>query len=170
LAAGPRGADVPTAVRRKLHQTIRGVAIDIEELRYNTAISKLMEYVNVARATCAEGAGATIPPEAVAPLAVMLSPFAPHFAEECWERLGHTTTVLDAGWPVFDEALAQEDEVELVVQVNGKVRGRIQVARGTAEAEAVKRALADEGVRRFVDGQKIRKTVFVPDRLINLVV
>ena len=169
-AVDARATAVPPAVVRKLHQTIRGVADDVEGLRYNTAIAKLMEYINVLRSEQADDVGGGVPASAVEPLVVMLAPFAPHLSEECWERLGRSGSVFDAGWPPYDAELAKEGEIELVVQVNGKVRGRIQVARGISQKEAVERALAEDGVRRFVDGKTIRKTVYVPDRLLNLVV
>jgi leucyl-tRNA synthetase len=167
VAESDDGAPGPgqQAALRKLHQTIRGVGADVEALRYNTAISKLMEYVNVLRAD-----DGPAPRELLEPLAVMLAPLAPHFAEECWERLGHEHGVFDAAWPAYDETLAREDAVELVVQVNGKVRGRLQVDRGITEQEAVERALGEAGVQRFVEGKELRKTIYVPDRLVNLVV
>ncbi len=154
--------------QRKLHQTIRGVGGDLEELRYNTAISKLMEYVNVLRASGSGDAGT--PAALLEPLAIMLAPLAPHFAEECWERLGHDTSVFDAAWPTYDEALAQEQTIELVVQVNGKVRGRLQVRPGLSRDAAIERALAEDSVQRFVEGKEVRKAIHVPDRLVNLVV
>jgi len=104
------------------------------------------------------------------PMVILLAPLAPHFAEECWERLGHADSVFHARWPACDEALAREDEVELVVQVNGKVRGRMQVARGMSEAAAVEQAMADQAVRRFLEGKTLRKAVYVEDKLVNLVV
>ncbi|OGU01653.1 MAG: leucine--tRNA ligase [Gemmatimonadetes bacterium GWC2_71_10] len=152
------------AVVRLMHRTIRKVTADTEHLDYNTAISAMMEYVNALR----EAGGAA--QEQIEPLVVMLAPYAPHFAEECWERLGHAASVMAATWPSFDAALTVEDEVEIVVQVNGKVRGRLKLARGVAQQAALDAALADAGVRRFVDGQTIRKTVFVPDKLLSLVV
>ncbi len=153
---------------RKLHQTIHGVGLDLEALRYNTAISKLMEYVNVLRA--GERGGQGMPKALLEPLAIMLGPLAPHLAEECWERLGHDTSVFDAPWPAYDETLAQEERLELVVQVNGKVRGRLQVAPGLPEGEVVERALAEERVQRFLEGKQLRKAIYVQDRLVNLVV
>ena len=104
------------------------------------------------------------------PLAVLLAPYAPHFAEEIWERLDHTTSVMDAGLPSFDPALAVAEEVEFVVQVNGKVRGRLKLARGTPQEAAVAAALAEPAVRKFTDGNAPKKVIFVPDRLVNLVV
>ncbi|HEY2825892.1 MAG TPA: leucine--tRNA ligase [Gemmatimonadales bacterium] len=163
-ATGERTSDA--AARRKLHQTIRKVGDDVEGLRYNTAIAALMEYVNVLRA----GNHAAPARELVEPLVVMLSPLAPHFGEECWERLGHTASVFGASWPVFDAAAAAADEIELVVQVNGKVRGRFKVPTGLSEGEAVKRALADDAVTRHVEGKPVKKAIYVPDKLLNLVV
>jgi leucyl-tRNA synthetase len=161
----PSGGQLDRAALRKLHQTIKKVADDIEGLHYNTAISALMEYSNVLRSGAA-GANA----ELLEPLMIMLAPFAPHFAEECWERIGRSPSVHDAGWPPFDEELARADEIELVVQVNGKVRGRLRVSPGVPEAEAVSLALADGAVKRFVEGKDVRKTIYVPDRLVNIVV
>jgi leucyl-tRNA synthetase len=158
---------------RKLHQTIWGVGADTDELRYNTAISKLMKYVNVLRKEEGQqgqrGQG-RVPAKLLEPLVIMLAPFAPHFAEECWERLGHIDSVFDTEWPAFEESLAQEELIELVVQVNGKVRGRLQVSAGISEAEAIERALAAEAIQRFVGSSAVRKTVYVPNRLVNLVV
>jgi leucyl-tRNA synthetase len=145
----------------------------LEELRYNTAIAAMMEYVNVLREATrlAAGAGeARVAPELIAPVIVMLAPLAPHFAEECWERLGHAESVFTARWPRWEEALAREEQVEVVVQVNGKLRSRLLVPRGLTEEQVVGRALADPAVRRFLDGKPIRKVVYVPDRLVNLVV
>ena len=169
--AAPRfsPASLPTslrrAVERKLHQTIKKVTADTENLDYNTAIAAMMEYVNEVR----EAGGASR--EALEPLVLMLAPYAPHLAEELWAVLGHTErSIFEERWPAYDEALAAAGDVEIAVQVNGRLRGRVTVARGTPEAEVVKRALADEGVRKFVDGNPIKKTVFVQDRLVNLVV
>src|SRR5690606_31842879 len=107
---------------------------------------------------------------AVRPLIVLIAPFAPHLAEELWERLGYQGSVFDnAEWPGYDPALAVADEVEFVVQVNGKVRARMPMARGITEEGARTAALADPNVQRFIEGKPLRKTVFVPDRLVNLV-
>ena len=150
-------------VMRKLHQTIRKVGDDIPRLSYNTAVAAMMEYMNVVR----KGERAPHRSE-VAPLVQLVSPFAPHIAEELWERLGHHRSVFDSGWPAYDEALAREDTVELAVQVNGKLRGTIRVARDTAQDAALAAALGDAQVARFVTGTP-RKVVFVPGRLINIV-
>jgi leucyl-tRNA synthetase len=103
-------------------------------------------------------------------LVIMLAPFAPHFAEESWERLGHSTSVFEAGWPTFDEGLVVEDQVEIAVQVNGKTRGKVNVARDAEQEKVVEVAQRDAAVRRFTEGKEVRKVVYVSNRLLNLVV
>jgi leucyl-tRNA synthetase len=151
-------------VERKLHQTIKKVGADTESLNYNTAIAAMMEYVNELRE---QGARSR---EHLEPLVIMLAPYAPHFAEELWELLGHDTSVFAARWPAHDEGLATSGDVEIAVQVNGRLRSRLTVARGMAEDQVVALALADEAVKKFVDGQKVKKVIYVQDRLVNLVV
>ena len=161
---GSAGPGLPPAVARKLHQTIRKVTADTASLDYNTAIAAMMEYVNALReAGCATR-------DAVEPLIVILAPYAPHLAEELWAILGHDRSIFEGRWPSFDERIAAAGEVEVVVQVNGKVRAHLSAARGATQAQVVERALADESVQRFVDGKPVRKTVYVQDRLLNLVV
>src|SRR5213596_3648681 len=155
---------LPAEVRRKLHETIRKVTVDTERLDYNTAIAAMMEYVNLVRE---QGAGVR---SAMEPLLVLLAPYAPHLAEELWSALGHDATIFTAPWPGYDDRIAAGGDVEIAVQVNGKLRGLINVPRGTSQDDVVKRALADAGIRKFVDGKPIRKTVYVQDRLLNLVV
>ncbi len=153
-------------VEQKLHATVKKVTEDLEALSYNTAIAAMMEYLNVVRA------GGRVPERAaVEPLVRLLAPIAPHVAEELWERLGNQESIFDsAGWPTFDPSKAVADTVEFVVQVNGKVRARLAMRRGITEAEAREAALADGHVRGFTDGKEVRKVIFVPDRLVNLVV
>jgi len=146
------------------HATRKKCAEDIEALRYNTAMAALMERVNNMR----EAGGHD--KAMVGDLVVRLAPFAPHFAEECWERLGGKGSVFDAGWPAWDEALTVSDEIELPVQVSGKTRSKVSVPRNAPEEVAMATALADPAVRRFTDGKEIRKVVYVPNRLINIVV
>lgn len=153
-------------VEQKLHATIRKVTEDLEALSYNTAVAAMMEYLNVVRA-----GGRTPERGAVEPLVRLVAPFVPHMAEELWERMGGEGSIFDgASWPAFDAAKAVAETVEFVVQVNGKVRARMPMARGIAEAQARDAALADENVRRWIEDKQVRKTVFVPDRLVNLVV
>ena len=147
----------------KWHQTKKRVTEALEHLGYNTAIAALMELLNALRAVnCSER-------KVVKEFLVMLAPFAPHFAEECWDRLGATTSIFDAAWPAWEEALTLEARVEVPVQVNGKTRGRVSVSRGAAEAEVVEAARKDPAIRRFLDGKEIRKVIYVKDRLLNLV-
>jgi leucyl-tRNA synthetase len=148
----------------KYHQTVKRVTEGMEELRYNTSIAALMELVNALRAdTCTQRT-------LVEGLVIMLAPFAPHFAEESWERLGHTTSVFDARWPEWNEGLTVEDNVEVVIQVSGKTRSRVSVPRDAEQGAVVEAAQRDAAVRRFTEGKELRKVVYVPNRLLNLVV
>ena len=152
------------AVEIKRHQTVRKVTAGLEELHYNTSIAALMEFVNTIRAENA------VSREVVEDLIVMLAPFAPHFAEENWERLGHDGSIFDSPWPTWDEKLTVEDTVEIAVQVSGKTRSRVTVSRDSDEATVVAAAQDDAAVRRFTEGKEVRKVVYVPNRLLNLVV
>jgi leucyl-tRNA synthetase len=154
------------AVMSGLHRTIKKVGDDIPKLGYNTAIAALMEYMNTLRE------GERHPHRAeVEPLVQLTSPFAPHIAEELWERLGHTGSVFDAGWPKYDPALIASAEIPYVIQINGKTRATLMLQPGlTAEAtESFARANPD--IARHLDGKtKTREPVFVANRLLNLVV
>ena len=157
------GEDIPRHVEVKWHETLKKAHDDLESLRYNTAISALMELVNTLRdAGCADR-------RIVEDLVVMLAPFAPHFAEECWERLGHGASVFEEEWPEWDEALTVEESVEVAVQVGGRTRSKIVVRRGSGEELVTAAALADPTTRRFLGDRPVRKTIYVPDRLVNLV-
>jgi len=157
-------APAPQALRRATHRAIKKVGEDLEHLRYNTAIAALMTLLNDIRRLG--------PPDrsTIETLLVLLTPLAPHICEELWETLGHTTTICAARWPSFDPALLVEDTVVMAVQVNGKVRGRIEVARDTPETDVIAAALADEAVKAYIDGKPIRRQVVVPGRLVSLVI
>jgi len=151
---------------RALHATIKQVTEDLESLDYNTAIAALMDYVNVIRA-----AGRTPTLDEVRPLAIMLGPIAPHISEELWKRLGGAASVFEnAEWPTWDAAKLETEVVELPVQVNGKLRATITVARGAKQATVEELAMSDDNVRRHLEGVEVRKVIHVPDRLMNLVV
>jgi leucyl-tRNA synthetase len=151
-------------VLRKLHQTIAKVGEDIPRLAYNTAIAAMMSYINVVRR------GERTPHrDEVEPLIQLVSPFAPHLAEELWEQFGHRESVFDAGWPAFDAELAKEQTVELAVQVNGKMRGTVQIAADASQEDALAAALANAAIARFVTGPA-KKVIFVRGRLLNIVV
>jgi leucyl-tRNA synthetase len=161
--ADPAG-DPDLAVQRKLHQTIKKVGDDVARLGYNTAIAAMMEYMNTMRA------GERTPRlDEVRPLVQLVSPFAPHMAEELWQVMGGTTSVFDSGWPAFDPALVVEDRVTMAVQVNGKTRGTIPVAKTAAQDEAMTAVMADPALAKFVTGTP-KRIIFVPGRLINVIV
>ena len=155
---------LPDALRRAAHKTIRKVGDDLEGLRYNTAIAALMSLLNEVRR---QGPADRWLSEA---MVLMLAPFAPHIAEELWEILGHRESIFASRWPAYDEALTRDQVVELAVQVNGKVRGRIHVAADEAEDAVIARALADAAVQSAIAGKPIKRRVVVPGRLVSLVV
>jgi leucyl-tRNA synthetase len=163
LASKTEGEPDP-GVRRELHRTIRKVSEDVPRLSYNTAIAALMAYMNVLRAAERRPHRAE-----VEPLVQLVAPFAPHIAEELWERLGHEGSVFDAAWPSFDAALAAEQTVTVAIQVNGKLRGTVVVAPDALEDEVYASALADPAVARHITTPP-RKRIYVPGRLMNLVV
>jgi leucyl-tRNA synthetase len=147
-----------------LHRTIKTVGEDIPRLSYNTAIATLMEYMNVLRK------GERQPRRAeVEPLVQLIAPFSPHIAEELWERLGHSTSIFNSTWPAYDPTLVAETTIPLVVQVNGKTRATIEVPADITEDQAVARAQETPAVAKHLTSP-IKKVIFVPGRLINLVV
>ncbi|HKJ02568.1 MAG TPA: class I tRNA ligase family protein, partial [Longimicrobiales bacterium] len=153
-------------VERKLHQTIEQVTEQLPELGYNTAIAAMMEYLNAVRAGGRQAVRAE-----VEPLVALVAPFAPHIAEELWERLGHEESLFaGAHWPSYDEAKTVADTVNIAVQVNGKLRATVEVATSSVEAEVVSAARADGNVARYLEGATERKVIFVKDRLVNFVV
>ncbi len=157
-------------VLRKLHQTLRKITEDFEtRWHFNTCIAGIMELVNVLYAE--EGSiGPAAMAEVLEKLALMLAPFAPYLSQEIWEELGREGPVFRQCWPAFDPELAKEDEAEIVVQVNGKLRSRIYAPFGTSKAELEARAMADEKVQPFLAGKQVVKVITVPDKLVNVVV
>ncbi len=179
LAKEPRSAvAAPTGaakeLHRKLHQTIQKVTNDIERIRLNTAVAAFHELVNeihrLEGEVSKDAAGRGVLRASLDALVQLMGPFAPHVCEALWERLGHANGLVDERWPVADADAAREDELELAVQVNGKVRGRITVARDASEDAIQKLALAEPQVKAHVDGKQIAKLVVVPGRLVSLVV
>jgi leucyl-tRNA synthetase len=163
LAAGsPEAGDV----ERKLHATIKKVTEDLEALQYNTAIAAMMEYLNVIRA-----GDRTVRRSEIEPLVPMLAPMAPHFAEELWQRLEHEGSIFSgANWPSYDVKLTMADEIDIAVQVNGRLRATIRLPRGANEEEVKTKALAEIAVQRHLGEKELYTSILVPDRLINLVV
>jgi leucyl-tRNA synthetase len=163
--------DPERALRRKLHQTIRKVTHDLERLHQNTAIAGIMELLN---ATCEADDQETVRPgvlrEVLEDMIMLLYPFAPHFSEEVWEALGHHATLWNSRWPEYDAELAREETIEVVVQVNGKIRSRFVTAPDVSRQDMETLALQDEKVVAAVQGKRIIKTVVIPGRLVNVVV
>ncbi|MEV4728515.1 leucine--tRNA ligase [Saccharopolyspora sp. NPDC049426] len=156
-----------TEMLRALHKTIAGVREDFTELRFNTAVAKLIEFNNRITKTYASAAGT--PRSVVEPLVLMVAPLTPHLAEELWTRLGRTESLAHGPFPAADEQYLVEDSIEYPIQVNGKVRSRIQVP-ASADQDAVKAAaLADDKIAAALDGKDPRKVIVVPNRLVNIV-
>ncbi|PYT99282.1 MAG: leucine--tRNA ligase [Acidobacteria bacterium] len=161
------------ALLRKVHQTLRRVTSDFESRwHFNSAIALIMELTNdvYAQEPLEQGVRPEVRKEVLELLTLMLAPMTPHLAEELWEMLGHGEGMGKVSWPTFNQELAREDEVEIVVQVSGRVRGRVKVSAGAGEEEVVKLALAEAGVAHHADGKRIVKKIFVRDKLLNLVV
>ncbi len=148
---------------RLLHQTIRKVTDDVEGLRFNTAIAAMMEFVNAVNKW-------EVLPKAVAEAFVLLlSPFAPHLAEELWQRLGHAASLAYEPWPEARQEHLREDTIEIAVQVNGKVRGTIEVPADAQKERVLEAARQDENVSRHLDGKTMRREIYVPGRIVNFV-
>ena len=153
--------------RRVLHRTIAAVRADMAELKFNTAIARLFELNNRLTQVVTEGGAA--PREVVGPLVLMLAPLTPHIAEELWRRLGHDESLAYEPFPEADPAYLVVDEVEIAVQVNGKVRAQVKVAADASEADHEAVARADERIAALLDAGTVRKVVVVPGRLVNFV-
>lgn len=158
------GSEMSEETERLMHQTIRKVTKDVDELSFNTAISQMMIF-STHLASLKE-----LPEEPVRNLALLLSPMAPHLCEEVWQLLGNEGSLAYVTWPEYDEAKCVESTVSMGVQVNGKVRGQISLPKDADEAMAKELALANEKVAKFTDGKEIRKFVYVPGRIVNIVV
>ncbi|KPK68823.1 MAG: leucine--tRNA ligase, partial [Acidithiobacillales bacterium SM23_46] len=160
------------ALRRQAHQTLAKVTDDIGRRRtFNTAIAAVMELVNaLGRSEEQSDQARAVRHEALELLTLMLAPMVPHVAHALWRALGHAEAAIDARWPKPDDAALRQDNVEIVVQVNGKLRGRVTVPVAAGEVEVRELALADENVRRHIAGKAVRKTIVVPGKLVNVVV
>ena len=163
----------PEAARRalrKLHQTVRKITQDFElRWHFNTSIAALMELLNELHALEPRLSAAVLG-EAMEKITLMLGPFVPYLAEELWEELGRQGPVFKQPWPEYDEELAREEDVEVVVQVNGRVRSHIRAALGASREDLERRALQDDKIRSFVEGKQIVRVIVVPDKLVNFVV
>lgn len=171
VEASSPGPEACRILRRKLHQTLKRVTHDYETFEFNTVISALMELLNdMVRARDDGAAGTPEWDEALDIYLRMMAPAAPHITEELWARLGKPYSIHTQPWPEVDEEAARQEEITLVVQVNGKVRDRITVPANIGEEEAKQVALESEGVRKYLDGKQPRKVILVPGRLVNVVV
>jgi leucyl-tRNA synthetase len=160
------GVELPESreLARARHRCIRQVTLDTPELKYNTAIAAMMIFVKRLRQH--EG---PIPKVAMETLALLLAPYCPHLAEEIWERLGGDYSVHQQKWPVADESLIADEQVVVVVCINGKKRDQLVVAAGTDASELERQALALPRIQQWLDGKLVRRVVVVPDRQVNLV-
>jgi leucyl-tRNA synthetase len=164
--------DAQRTLRRKVHETIQKVSDDVgRRYTFNTAIAANMELLNeLGRFDDDSDAGRAVVQEALESAVLMLAPIVPHIAHRLWQALGHDEAVVDCRWPRLDEAALVQDTLDIVVQVNGKLRGRVTVP-ARADRDAVQAAaLADENVRKFVADGSLRKVIVVPGKLVNLVV
>jgi leucyl-tRNA synthetase len=180
--ASKSGADVSLdsatpkekALLRKAHQVLRRVSHDFEtRWHFNSAIALLMELINEIHdhEPLEEGMRPEVTKQVFELMILMLNPMVPHLSEELWEMLGHTQdTLAHAAWPKFVPELAAEDQVEIVVQMNGRVKGRLTVEAGLDKAALEKRALADPKIAQLLNGQRVVKVIVVPDKLVNIVV
>jgi len=161
------GKDCPgvkEGLPRLLHQTIKKVGEDIENFRFNTAISQMMIFINLASKL------ESVPKAAVEKFLIILAPFAPHLAEEIWHDLGGNESIFKETWPKFNSDLAKEEMINLVVQINGKLRDTISVSADISEEEAKGEALKSEKIKKWLDGKEVVKIIFVPEKLINIVI
>jgi leucyl-tRNA synthetase len=165
-------SDPAKELHRQAHQTIKKVSDDIERrLQMNTAIAAVMELINaVSKFTPQNESDRSVVQQALETACLLLSPVVPHICTVLWQELGHTTDIIDAAWPVADESAMVQDEIQYIVQVNGKLRDRIQVA-ADADKETIEQlAQASESVQRHIEGKTVRKIIVVPGRLVNIVV
>ncbi len=170
-AIAQAGSEVATGVRRTIHQTLKRVTEDLEGFRFNTALAALMECTNALVRAREEGAAETREwTFALRTLVVMLAPFVPHMTEELWARLGQPYSVHQQPWPKWSADAIREEMVTLVLQVNGRVRDRVQVPAGLDEARLREVALASEKVRKFINGNPVENVIVVPGKLVNVVV
>jgi len=157
--------DKPTPELIKiLHQTIKKVSQDTSNLEFNTAIAQMMIFINEVFKS------PVLYREIWEPFVLLLSPYAPHLGEEMWQKLGHKESLAYATWPVWDEELVKESVVEIVMQINGKVRAKLELPAGTSKDETEKLALDNERIKTYTDGKTIVKVITVPDKLVNIVV
>jgi leucyl-tRNA synthetase len=168
-AADAKGSVDGQGLRRTTHKTIAAVTDDLNNLRFNRAIARIYELSNALGTAIQSGVDAKAVNEAAKTLISLSAPMMPHLAEECWKIVGGSGAVVDTPWPKADAALIVDDEVTMAIQINGKRRDEITVAKGLGKAELEPVVLAREAVIRVLDGKAVKKFIVVPDRIINIV-
>jgi leucyl-tRNA synthetase len=162
-------------LRQKTHQTIKRVTEEIEQrFHFNTAISAIMELVNkvyqIKEEEFKSPLSRSVLKEAIENIVILLSPIVPHITEELWEKLGHTESILKYPWPTYNREAIKEENITIVIQINGKLRGQIKAASGLSEDKIKKLALKDTRIEKLLEGKAIKKSFFVPNKLVNIVV
>jgi leucyl-tRNA synthetase len=162
--------DAEKELRHVVHKTIKKVTKDLERFRFNTMLASLMEFTNYLSKVEEVGTVSDfLWQEAISYFLLLLAPSAPHLAEELWMRVGHPYSIHNQSWPKFDEELASEEEITLVIQINGKLRDKVVVPASIAESEAKELALGRERVKAYIDGKKLTNIIYVPNRVVNIV-
>jgi leucyl-tRNA synthetase len=160
-------------LRQKTHKTVKKVTEDIERFHFNTAISAIMELVNEIYVSGikdrTDEMSRRVVREAIEAVVVLLSPFVPHFAEELWEALGNRESIVKTQWPDYDPEAVLEDEILIVIQVNGRLRDRMTIPASYGEEEVKTWALKSERIRKLVEGKEIKRVILVPRKLVNIV-
>ena len=154
----------PVEILRSLHKTIKKVTEDTATLNFNTAISQMMVYINDLSKLD------TLPREAWEPMILMMAPYAPHLAEELWAKAGHKPSVANVAWPKYDEAMTLDDEIQIVCQINGKVRAKLMLPRDASKDQIIAAAKANENVKKYLEGSVVVKEIVVPGKLVSFVV
>jgi len=161
------------SLRQKTHKTIKKVTDDIERFHFNTAISAIMELVNEIYISEVKDRTDEISKrvirEAIETVVILLSPFVPHFSEELWEALGNRESIIKTRWPDYDPEVVLEDEILIVIQINGKLRDRMTIPASYREEEVKTWALKSERIRKLVEGKEIKRVILVPQKLVNIV-
>ena len=162
--------DAQKAARREVHEVLRQALVDFGKQQFNTVVAACMKIMNTLPSVGEGGARGAVVNEGFSILLRLLSPIAPHITHVMWSELGYGDDVLSAKWPQVDESALVRDTIELVVQVNGKLRGKVNVPANADKSAAEVAAMADENVQRFIEGKEVVKMVVVPGKLVNIVV
>jgi leucyl-tRNA synthetase len=170
------GTEASKIVRRKLHQTVKKVGAQLETFQFNTALAAIMELLNfmyayapIEKEALASGADAAVVSELAETLVLLLAPFAPHLGEEMWRQLGHDTTVYRAPWPVFDPDVAADEAVNIMIQINGKIRDKVSVALDCDEETVKAAALGSEKTKQLLAGRRVVKMIFIKNKMLSIV-